>query len=161
VAREAAQFPGNAARNETMKIHSLGHVVIKVRNQQRAEAFYNGLLGIPIAARYEPMSMTFFTLGNHHELAVVAVGDDAPDPPGDSPGLAHVAFKIGDTTDQLRAAKATIESAGIKVDAYDHGVTQSIYFPDPDGNTVELYVDVSADWKTHPELVAQVAPLNL
>ena len=28
-----------------MKIQSLGHVVIKVRNQQRGEAFYNGLLG--------------------------------------------------------------------------------------------------------------------
>ena len=46
-----------------MKIQSLGHVEIKVRGQQRAEAFYHGLLGIPIAARilrfqspYEPGS---------------------------------------------------------------------------------------------------------
>ena len=54
-----------------MKVRSLGHVVIKVRNQQRAEGFYNGLLGIPIAARYEPLSMTFFTLGNHHDFAVI------------------------------------------------------------------------------------------
>lgn len=40
-----------------MKIQSLGHVVIKVRSQQRAEAFYNRLLGIPIAARYPPLSI--------------------------------------------------------------------------------------------------------
>ena len=31
-----------------MKIQSLGHVVIKVRNQERAKAFYNGLLKLPI-----------------------------------------------------------------------------------------------------------------
>ena len=62
-----------------MKVRSLGHVVIKVRDQQRAEAFYNGLLGIPIAARYPQMSATFFTLGNHHDFAVVAIGDDAED----------------------------------------------------------------------------------
>jgi catechol 2,3-dioxygenase-like lactoylglutathione lyase family enzyme len=42
-----------------MNIQSLGHVVIKVRNQQRAEAFYNGLLGIPIAARLAAPVMTF------------------------------------------------------------------------------------------------------
>ena len=35
-----------------MKVRSLGHVVIKVRDQQRAEAFHNGLLGISIAVRY-------------------------------------------------------------------------------------------------------------
>jgi catechol 2,3-dioxygenase-like lactoylglutathione lyase family enzyme len=34
-----------------MKVQALGHVVIKVRNRERAERFYNGLLGIPIAAR--------------------------------------------------------------------------------------------------------------
>ncbi len=144
-----------------MRIQSLGHVVIKVRNQERAEAFYNGLLGIPIAARFAPGPMTFFTLGNHHDFAVIAVGDDAPDAPDKSPGLLHVAFKIGDTIDELRAAKALLESKGLHVDAYDHGVTQSIYFHDPDGNTVELYVDASAAWKVRPDLVAQINPLDL
>ena len=43
------------------------------------------------------MSATFFTLGNHHDFAVVAVGDDAEDPPAKSAGLLHVAFKIGDS----------------------------------------------------------------
>jgi catechol 2,3-dioxygenase len=144
-----------------MKIQSLGHVVIKVRNQQRAEAFYNGLLGIPIAARLPPMSMTFFTLGNHHDFAVAAVGDGAPDAPANAPGLFHVAFKIGDRIDELREAKGRLEAAGIEVEAYDHGVSKSIYFNDPDGNTVELYVDVSDVWKQRPEAVAQATPFDL
>ena len=144
-----------------MKIQSLGHVVIKVRNQERAERFYNGLLGIPIAARFAPLSMTFFTLGNHHDFAVAAVGDDGPAPPENSPGLVHVAFKIGTRIEELRAAKLQLEAAGIKVEAYDHEVTKSIYFDDPDGNNIELYVDTSDVWKQRPETVAQVTPLDL
>ncbi len=144
-----------------MKIQSLGHVVIKVRDQQRAEAFYNGLLGIPIAARFPPLSMTFFTLGNHHDFAVAAVGDDALDAPANSPGLFHVAFKIGTRIDELRDAKLRLEGAGLKVEAYDHEVSKSIYFNDPDGNTIELYIDASDFWKQRPEAVAQAIPLDL
>ena len=144
-----------------MKIESLGHVVIKVRNQDRAEAFYNGLLKLPIAARWPLKSMTFFSLGNHHDFAIAAVGDDAPDPPPDSPGLLHVAFKIGHLLEELRDAKLYLEAAGIEVVARDHGVSKSIYLKDPDSNTIELYIDTSDAWKNQPEAVAQAAPLEL
>jgi catechol 2,3-dioxygenase len=119
------------------------------------------VLGIPIAARFPPLSMTFFTLGNHHDFAVAAMGADAPDSPATAPGLLHVAFKIGDRVDELREAKARLEAAGIEVAAYNHEVTKSIYFQDPDGNTVELYVDVSEVWKRRPEAVAQATPMDL
>ena len=144
-----------------MHIQSLGHVVLKVRNQERAEAFYGGVLGLPIVARLDQFSITFFSLGNHHDFAVMAIGDDAEAPPDHSPGLLHVAFKIGDNMDELRAAKADLESAGVEVKPIDHGVTQSLYFHDPDGNELEVYVDTSDDWKERPELVAQIAPLEL
>jgi catechol-2,3-dioxygenase len=144
-----------------MKVHSLGHVVIKVRDQQRAEAFYNGLLGLPIAARYPQMSATFFTLGNHHDFAIVAIGADAEVPPEHSTGLLHVAFKIGDRIDDLREAKDRLEAAGLQVQARDHRVSKSIYFNDPDGNCIELYVDCTDAWKQTPQLVAHSAPLQL
>lgn len=144
-----------------MKVHSLGHVVIKVRSQQRAEAFYNGLLGLPIAARDPKLSATFFTLGNHHDFAIVAVGDDAQDPPAKSPGLLHVAFKIGDSIDELREAKAKLEAAGLQIQSYDHAVSQSLYFSDPDGNCIEFYVDTTDAWRQDPQLVASSEPLGL
>jgi len=137
-----------------MKIQSLGHVVVKVRNQQRAEAFYNGLLGIPIVTRLASPVMTFFTLGNHHDFAIAVVGDDAPDAPENCPGLAHVAFKIGTSIDELREAKLHLEAAGFAVEAYDHEVNKAIYFKDPDSNMVELYVDTSDVWKQRPDAVA-------
>ncbi|MGI8927474.1 MAG: VOC family protein [Tepidiformaceae bacterium] len=147
-----------------MKIQALGHAVIKVRNVQRAEDFYNGILGLPIAARMEsPMGpMTFFTLGNHHDFAVLGMGDDAPAPPRNAPGLFHVAFKVGDTLDELREVKTHLEAAGVRIDAtIDHTVTDSLYLRDPDGNGIELYVDVSDVWKSDPQSVASGVALAL
>lgn len=45
----------------------------------------------------------------------------------------------------------------------DHTITHSLYLLDPDGNEVELYVDVGdVDWAAHPELtIAPTRPLNL
>ena len=76
-------------------------------------------------------------------------------------GSTMLASKLGLRSEELREAKVQLERAGIKVEAYDHEVTKSIYFKDPDGNTVELYVDTSDIWKRQPEAVAQEAPLDL
>jgi len=144
-----------------MHIEALGHVVLKVRDQARAEAFYNGILGMPIVARLDAYGMTFFSFGNHHDFAIMAIGEDAASPPEHAPGLLHAAFKIGDSLAQLRAAKADLEAAGIATVPRDHGVTQSLYFHDPDGNEIEVYVDTFDGWKQRPELVARSDPLEL
>jgi catechol 2,3-dioxygenase len=144
-----------------MQVQQLGHAVLKVRDIARAESFYNGVLGLPIAARVDTM-MTFFTLGNHHDFAVLAVGPDGPDAPEDAPGLFHVAFKVGASLEELRAVKAELEAAGIIIDAsFDHTVSQSLYIRDPDGNGVELYVDASDVWRVDPQTVTTIAPLVL
>ncbi len=145
-----------------MKVQRLGHAVLRVRNLERGEAFYHGVLGIPIAARHATAPMTFFTLGNHHDLALLAVGEDAPDAPANSPGLYHLAFKVGDSLEELRQVKAELEAAGVRIDAVtDHTVSQALYLRDPDGNGVELYVDGSAVWKSDPQRVAESRPLKL
>jgi catechol-2,3-dioxygenase len=45
--------------------------------------------------------------------------------------------------------------------SFDHTVSQSIYFTDPDGNAIEVYVDVSDVWRTDPNTVATISPLSL
>jgi catechol 2,3-dioxygenase len=144
-----------------MKIKALGHVVLRVSDRTRAEDFYHGLLGLPIAARLDKggPKMAFFTLGNHHDFAVMEVG--AATSGQDGVGLHHVAFNIGGGLDDLRQAKAQLEAAGIKVTPIDHEVTKSLYFEDPDGNGVEIYVDASDVWRQDPQRVAQIAPLAL
>ena len=149
------------ALESRVQIESLGHVVIKVRDVDRSEAFYNGVLGLPIVARSTRSPMTFFSLGDHHDFAISGLGDDAESPSRNTVGLAHVAFKIGNSLDQLKDAKRHLEEAGIPCMPIDHEVTQSLYLADPDGNQVELYVDVSDVWKQEPRRVAQASKLEI
>jgi catechol 2,3-dioxygenase len=146
-----------------MKIKALGHAVLKVTDCARAEKFYNGVLGLPIMARFdeEGMRMTFFTLGNHHDFAVMEVSGEGSSHAESATGLHHVAFKIGDSLDELREAKAVLEGAGVVVNPVDHEVTKSLYFADPDGNGVEVYIDASDVWRREPQRVAQMSPLEL
>jgi len=146
-----------------MKIKSLGHVVLRVTDIDRAEKFYAGLLGLPIMTQYRGngTKMTFFTLGNHHDFAVMEVTGEGSATGDKAVGLHHVAFKIGTELDELREAKAMLDAAGVACDPIDHEVTKSLYFADPDGNGVELYVDASDIWRREPQRVAQMAPLVL
>jgi len=126
-----------------MQIQTLGHVVLKVRDAQRAESFYGGTLGIPIAGRVaDPVPMIFFTLGHHHDFAVMELGRHGPSPDRHTAGLAHVAFKVGDSLDEFDAVKRELEAAGVVVlFELDHTSTKGMHMHDPDGNEVELYVD--------------------
>ena len=146
-----------------MKIQGVGHVVLKVRDLERSKAFYEGVLGLKEVARF-PERMVFFSAGsNHHDIAVMAVGADAPSPPDRAVGLAHVALKIGDSLDLLREAKAQLDAHKVPIrGTRDHRVSQSIYCEDPDGNTVELFVDSDpAIWAEDPSAVATINPLTL
>ena len=105
--------------------------------------------------------MVFFTLGNHHDFAVMQVSGDGKRAGESSVGLDHVAFNIGTNLDELREAKAKLDAAGIAMRPVDHEVSQSLYIEDPDGNGVELYVDGSDVWRQDPQRVAQVKPLEI
>lgn len=146
-----------------MKVNSLGHVVLKVTDLERAEEFYTSVLGLSVCARLDQdgFKMTFFSLGNHHDFAILEVSGGDNDQDENRVGMHHVAFQIGTTLDDLRGAKTKLDNAGISTEAYDHEVTKSLYLQDPDGNGIELYVDVSEIWREDPQSIAQMTPLEL
>ena len=153
-----------------MEVKELGHLVLYVRNLERSAAFYRDVLGwrqlvpghdlgFPAAAFSAPSNRT------HHELLLIEVGEDAPGaPPGRRVGLYHFGLKVGDSDDELRDALRAVEAAGTTVvGSSDHTVTHSVYVLDPDGNEIELYVDVpGVDWRAEPALVFNaIRPLVL
>ena len=88
----------------------------------------------------------------------------APIPAGRRIGLYHFGLKVGDSDDDLRAALARLVEADVPIiGATDHNVTHSLYISDPDGNEIELYIDVpGVDWRNDPGLIAApIKPLRL
>jgi len=149
-----------------MEVKELGHLVLYVRNLERSVAFYGGVLGWEQAFEPVPGMPAAFTSGRtHHELLLIEVGEDAATQPrGRRLGLYHFGLKVGDSDDELREARTRLDEAGVAVvGASDHTVTHSLYIQDPDGNEIELNIDVpGVDWRTDPALVmAPIRPLAL
>ena len=148
-----------------MAVKELGHLVLYVRDLERSEAFYRDVLGWKEIARPAIMPAAAFSSGRtHHELLLIEVGDDAqPIPTGRRVGLYHFGLKVGDTDDELREALARVQEAGVHVvGTSDHTVTHSLYILDPDGNEIELYIDVpDRDWNDPAAVLAPVKPLRL
>jgi catechol-2,3-dioxygenase len=152
-----------------MTVRELGHLVLYVRDVGRSAAFYRDVLGwrqiLPEEGE-DPVGAAALSSGRtHHELLLIEVGAAAtPIPPGRRVGMYHFGLNVGETDDDLRAALKEVQAAGATVVGMsDHTVTHSLYILDPDGNEIELYVDVPGiDWKSHPELIAAaVRPLQL
>ncbi|MGH9051162.1 MAG: VOC family protein [Acidimicrobiia bacterium] len=150
-----------------MEVKELGHVVLYVRDLARSSAFYEEVLGWHrIDAGEIGFPAAAFSSGRtHHELLLIEVGADAALPArGRRAGLYHIGIKVGDSDDELRRALVRLREANVHVVGLsDHTVTHSVYILDPDGNELELYVDVpGVDWKAHPEaIMAPIKPLSL
>ncbi len=152
-----------------MQIQELGHVVLYVRDLQRSRAFYGEVLGFPeIRSDDAPTGFpaAAFSAGRtHHELLLIEVGTNAASlPSGRRVGMYHIGLKVGDDDQTLRDAIVHLRDHGVKiVGTADHHVSHSVYLEDPDGNEIELYVDVpGVDWRADPTLVMRpAAPLQL
>ncbi|WP_232687324.1 VOC family protein [Halobacterium zhouii] len=116
----------------------LGHVHLKVRDVERALDFYQGVLDLEVSER--PGNYAFLTFGeHHHDVALQGVGDNAPGP-GRGVGLYHAAFEV-DTPARLREVYQRLRERGVGVSPVDHGISKALYFDDPAGNGLEVYVD--------------------
>jgi len=139
--------------------------VLYVHDLERSRHFYGEVLGFRQLPIESPFTAMFSSGRAHHELLLIEVGADATEiPAGRRVGMYHIGLKIGDSDDELRAAVAELDRAGVEVTgASDHTVTHSLYLRDPDGNEVELFIDVpGVDWRDRPELVgAPTKPLRL
>ena len=151
-----------------MEVKELGHLVLYVKDLERSRRFYRDVLGWREVTGDMPVrfpAAAFSSGRTHHELLLIEVGPDAaPIPSGRRVGLYHFGLKVGDTDDELREALRRLSEAGVPVvGASDHTVTHSLYIEDPDGNEIELYIDVQPEvWRDDPSAVfAPIKALRL
>lgn len=111
---------------------------LKIRDLDRALAFYTDLLGLSVTERQGRFA--FLSAGErHHDVALQAVGPDASGP-GRGVGLYHAAFEV-DSADDLLATYEALVAREVPVTPVDHGISKALYFDDPDGNGLEVYLD--------------------
>jgi len=116
----------------------LGHVHLKVTDLDQSVDFYTDLLDLDITERHA--NFAFLSFGDHHHDLALQAHEDASPPSPQSTGLYHVAFEV-DSTEALAAHYEWLTEHDITVSPVDHRISKALYFDDPDGNGVELYVD--------------------
>jgi catechol-2,3-dioxygenase len=118
---------------------SLAHVVLRTANLQPMVDFWVAFLGGKISHQDEHLAFLSYDR-EHHRIAIIEVPNTGPKVPTSS-GLEHIAFAF-DTLDDLAETYLQRKELGMKPTwCINHGPTTSIYYKDPDGNTIETQVD--------------------
>ena len=123
-------------------IPQLSHFGIFVRDIDAMTRFYTQVFGLHLTDRGEGRNFRFqlhFLSGSpeqHHQL-VLASGRDAQTPST----VMQMSFKV-QAIDDLRRVRANALAFGAtEMRGMNHGNALSIYFLDPEGNTIEVYLD--------------------
>lgn len=117
----------------------LGAVRLQVADLNRSLAFYEGRLGLDVAARDAASARLTAHGGDDTLIELVARPGTRPAPRGRL-GLFHVAILLPDRASLGRLVRH-LADAGVRLGAGDHLVSEAFYLDDPDGLGLELYAD--------------------
>ncbi len=120
----------------------VGHIHLTVSNLDNALTFYRDLLGFKVTARFGKNAVFLSSGDYHHHIALNTWnGENAIPPPKGHTGLYHFAIVYPNREELAKIFRRIWERNFPIEGASDHGVSESIYLRDPDGNGVELYCD--------------------
>jgi catechol 2,3-dioxygenase len=131
---------------------------LRVADLARSVEFYTGQLGLAVlnsgAGRVElGLAAGAVAAGAGNPEVMLTLTEVRPAPPArsDAAGLFHAALLLP-TRAALGAWLRFAAERGVKFDGFaDHGVSEAIYFADPDGNGLEFYADLPREtWPFAP-----------
>ncbi|MTD54006.1 VOC family protein [Amycolatopsis pithecellobii] len=129
------------------------HTVVFVRDLDEMVRFYTEVLGFEVTDGSP--EVVFISQGvSHHQLAFVPGRDSV----GKSNTIDHTAYVSSGTLDDLRALYEMLraDERVTEIEPKTHGNTWSVYFADPEGNGVEVFIETP--WHVQQP---QVKPLDL
>jgi catechol 2,3-dioxygenase len=128
-----------------IKLAGIGHVLLRVADEEASKRFYRDVLGFRVAEQDPEHGGVFMTLGEgFHVLDITQHGSpqSAERPHRGQLGLVHIAFKVASYA-ALREAYTHLLANGVEIQrALDHVCQRSVYFTDPDGNGLEIYYEM-------------------
>ena len=149
-----------------MKTIELGHAVLYVRDLERSRHFYGEVLGLPEdtgpPSRVPPRSAVVAPTTSC--CSSRSVRRRRPRRRAGAPASTTSGSRSAPpTTSCARRSRSCRTPGSPSVGASDHTVTHSLYIEDPDGNELELYIDVQPEeWRDDPALVmAPTKPLRI
>ena len=118
---------------ETSLVTGVDFIVVATKDIEAAEAFYGGVLGLPVGARYGRSPGVEFETGN---LTIAVMQSDAF-----GIEFQRHSHPIALQVDDVEAARGELEDKGVKfhADTIDSGVCHMAYFSDPDGNALMFH----------------------
>lgn len=118
---------------------SLAHIVFRTANFSGMIDFWQTFLGAEITYKGEGIAFLRYD-DEHHRIAIISMPNLGPKQTK-AAGLDHVAFSY-ETLSDLAETYLQRKSLGIQPTwCVNHGPTTSMYYRDPDGNTIETQVD--------------------
>lgn len=123
----------------------LAHIVLNTNRVVQMRDWYCAVLGAHVV--YENPGMAFLTFDDeHHRLALFASpAGPFTDRTPTTVGMQHSAYTFPDLGSLLEKFSELREIGIVPLVPIQHGVTTSLYYRDPDGNTVELQIDNFAE----------------
>jgi catechol 2,3-dioxygenase len=119
----------------------LGAAHLTVTDLDRSVGFYQDALGLRQHRREDGAA----ALGAGAEGILVLYAEPGARPAGRHAGLYHYALLFPSREELARAVQRLAATRTPISGASDHGVSEAIYLPDPDGNGIELYADRPRD----------------
>lgn len=134
-------------QNEVVIRPKLHHVNLKTTRLREMIDWYGEVVGADVTFEFEGGAWLTNDEANHR-IALLASPKLKDDPEKLAhTGIHHTAFEY-DSVDDLLATYERLKAKGIEPHmSLDHGMTTSIYYVDPDGNSVELQSDNFGDWQ--------------
>jgi len=133
----------------TRPVKALSEVVLRVRDMDTMQEFYEKIVGLELLARYES-AMAFFRIAPDYEghTQTLALFDQSGEAdhrsrhytgvdPEKSP-LHHMAFTI--SLSDYKTERERLQNLGLDVESVEHTWQhyRSLYVADPEGNVVEF-----------------------
>jgi catechol 2,3-dioxygenase len=136
----------------------LGHANLFVSDLDRSMRFYHAVCGLEEVRREPAIRIGFLSNGNtHHDVGLVQSSTARRVGRGGfvmsrgdrrATGLNHLGFEMENEAELVEAYRRTT-ACGVEIDrTVDHLISRSVYLPDPEGNVLEFYADVTKDWRS-------------
>ena len=113
-----------------LKVTGIDHVVLHVRDLERAKKFYIDLLGFKVA--HESSWQSFLSCGSQ-QVALFEMRGGGDIHAGSE--MNHMALRL--ESGEYEEVKATLEAAGVQVHGRP-GDDRCVYFDDPDGHKLQV-----------------------